>query len=126
MKQVIVKVSLIILTLSSVSCATILGNNDRSVRIRSNVPGALVTVDGSSYGNAPTEVYVGGMDIYSDNVITLEKKGYNSRSSRVKTSFQLVSLLNVFNGYIGILIDVLTGNVMKVSSHEVNIPLEKS
>lgn len=115
----------VFLMLNSVSCATMFGNNNRTVRVKTNVDKAAVKVNGDSYGYAPAEIEVGGTDIYNSQVVTVEKKGYMSVSRQVKTSFQVVTILNIFNGFIGFIIDGVTGNMMRVNSREIDVPIEK-
>lgn len=109
----------------STSCATMFGDNNRAVRVKTNVEGATVKLNGNPHGNAPTEVYVNGMGTLSDQVVTVEKEGYTANSQQIRKSFQPTFILNIFNGFIGILVDVLTGNINKVETKEVNIHLEK-
>ena len=110
------------------SCATMFGDNKRTVRVTSNVPDSYVKVDGESYGQAPKDIDITGMGTFSPPTVKVEKDGYATEAQKVKTSFQAITLLNLLNGPLGFLIDLFTGNMMKVDTKEVNLTLrpEKS
>ena len=112
-------------SLLSTSCATMFGDNKRDIAVRANVSGAEVSINGVSYGDAPTSLVLNGTEVYGSQMIRVEKKGYGDEVRKVRTSFQMVSLWNILNFPIGFIIDGITGNLMRVDSKEINVSLKR-
>tara|TARA_B100002051_G_scaffold175854_1_gene166304 strand:- start:108 stop:422 length:315 start_codon:yes stop_codon:yes gene_type:complete len=101
------------------------GDNRRDVAVKSNVSGAEVNVNGVSYGDVPTSFALNGTEIFGSKVVRVEKAGYKAQVRDVKTSFQMVSLLNILNFPIGFIIDAVTGNILKVDTKQINVTMKK-
>ena len=75
-------------------------------------------VNGISMGTTPMTVSLPTY-IYSNQLITVKKPGYQDTSVYVNAQFQMVGLLNLFNG-IGFIIDVADGNAVKINPSQLN------
>lgn len=93
-------------------CASIAGDNTRSVHVSSIPSGAGIYVDNQQYGVTPAAVTLPN-DIYGGKTITLRKKGYQDQSLAVNTKFQPVAVLDVLF-WPSIIIDAATGNLVKI------------
>ncbi len=58
-------------------------------------------------------------------IIKVAKKGYAPVTQEVQTSFQAVGLLNLFVFWPGFIIDAVTGDMMKVTTTNIHVPLAK-
>jgi len=104
------------------SCATILtGTRDR-VNFRSNVEGATVSKDGNTLCKTPCSVKIkrklNGADI------EVSKEGYETKMLSLETSFNAVSVINLFS-FFGWGIDLITGAVVRYDPRTYNIELSK-
>jgi hypothetical protein len=105
------------------SCATILtGTRDR-VNFRSNVEGATVSKDGNTLCKTPCSVKIkrklNGADI------EVSKEGYETKMLSLETSFNAVSVINLFSLF-GWGIDLISGAVVHYDPRTYNIELSKT
>ncbi|MDF2530351.1 MAG: hypothetical protein K0Q57_1231 [Gammaproteobacteria bacterium] len=103
-------------------CATMFGDNDRTVTVRSAPPGAQVLLNGQVAGVTPLTVTVPQV---SDNYITVQKAGYQTSTQYIPTQFQNIGWLNILI-WPGFIVDAISGDMMKLSTHSVNVPLVKT
>lgn len=90
------------------SCATLFTSGKASVRIDvKNVKGTTVLVNGLERGTTPLT-----LKLKTDDMITFEKEGYESRTVTVDGKFNTVAILNLFS-IVGWGIDAIT-NSLKV------------
>lgn len=113
---------LLVFTTILISCATLFGDKDRTVRIESNPSGAMVLFNGMPYGRTPTVVNVQNM--LSNNSVMLKLEGYDEITRPIQTSLQPVAILNLFN-LLCWGIDFLTGNVMRLETKIISVDLAK-
>lgn len=102
--------SLIAITLSA--CASIAGDNTRTVAVKSVPEGAAIYVDNQQYGTTPANITLPNY-IYGGKPVTLKKKGYHDQTMMVSTAFQPIALLDILL-WPTFLIDAATGNLVKV------------
>lgn len=93
-------------------CASIAGNNTRSVSVVSDPPGAAIYVDNQQYGVTPAVINLPDY-IYGGKSITVKKKGFQPKTMVVNAKFQPVSLFNILF-WPGFLIDAVTGDLVKI------------
>lgn len=101
-----------IMLVSVNSCATIAGDNTRSVSVSSTPPGASIYVDGQRYGTTPAVVTLPSY-VYGGKTVTLKKEGYNDEVVNLNTKFQPCGLWNLLF-LPGFLIDGATGSTVKI------------
>ncbi len=83
------------LILSQTSCATLFGNNTRTIQINSQPSEARILVNGSPQGRTPGIATVPSSE--SGNIISVSKDGYETESRPVSSSVQGIAFLNLFN-----------------------------
>ena len=126
MRQFAVGTVLIALCLFMASCATIFTGTTQTIHFTSEPEGAIIWIDGLEVGETPAMVEVEKPAMVKDKRITLKLDGYADRSFVLKKSFNLVSLLNLFTGTIGFIVDILTGAFFEYSQTVYDINLEPS
>lgn len=119
MKFIAVCLSALVLT---TSCGTIFTGTKQNVQIRSNPSGAKIEVDGIDRGVTPASLKL--KKGFNGQTISLKKEGYEPRIFQPETTFNTVSILNLF-GLIGWAIDAATGAMMKYDPKFYDIDLEK-
>ena len=98
--------------LSGSGCATIVNPGPDYVFVTSVPNGATVTVDGLQVGQTPLSASINRRA----STIAFSKAGYQTVTTGVPKDFNGWVIGNiVFGGLIGIVIDAVSGNIMKVS-----------
>lgn len=100
-----------VLLLSSSGCATLFSGSKESVSINSDPSGATILIDGIEMGRTPATLHVRRAGLGSKTV-TLRMPGYQDRSFVLQSTFNAVSLVNVFF-WPGFIVDALTGSITK-------------
>jgi hypothetical protein len=105
-------------------CASIFGDNNKSVQVNSQPANAQVFANGMPVGTTPTLVTV--PSTWSPTVLTFKKKGYADQTALINTTFQPVGVLNIFF-WPGFVIDAISGDMMKIrpESRMINADLSK-
>lgn len=120
MKKVLnlVMSSAVILLLSS--CCTVFKGSKQSIKVVTNPPGATVEVDGIERGVTPLDLRV--KKGFKGQTVVLKKEGYERRSFEPETSFDAVSVINLFF-FPGFIIDAATGAMMQYDpkAYELNL-----
>lgn len=93
-------------------CASIAGDNSRTVSVNSKPAGAAIYVDNQQYGVTPATITLPSY-IYGGKSITLKKKGYQDQTVVVNSKFQPVALLDIFF-WPTFFVDVATGDIVKM------------
>jgi hypothetical protein len=104
------------------SCATIFTGTKQTLQVNSVPPGADVEVDGINRGVTPLPVSI--KKGFEGPTITLKKEGFETKKFQPETSFNPVSVLNLF-GLLGWAVDAATGAMMKYNPKVYEIKLEK-
>lgn len=102
--------SLLIVALSG--CASIAGDNTRTVKVTSKPAGANIYVDNQRYGKTPASVTLPTY-IYGGKTVTLKKAGYSDETIPVNTAFQPIAVLDIL-AWPTFLIDGATGSLVKI------------
>lgn len=112
-----------VLFLVSISgCATLFGNNSRTVHVNSDPAGASIYLDGNPVGTTPGIVTIDST--WSNHNILLKKNGYEPRYASINSTFQPVTILDVLF-WPTLIVDGISGNMMKIadSSRTINADL---
>lgn len=116
----LVVISITFLSLNS--CATIAGNNTRTVCVDSQPRGASVYVEGQRFGTTPTVITLPNY-IYGGKTVVVKKEGYQDQAMLVNTKFQPCGLWNILF-WPGFVIDGATGNTVKIDPFHFNLRAE--
>lgn len=98
--------------LTFTGCASIFGDNSRSVKVNSYPQGAGIYIDNKQYGVTPAVVTLPS-NIYGGKAVTLKKAGYVEQTQAINTKFQPVSLLDILL-WPTLIVDGVTGNLVKI------------
>lgn len=119
MKNVLV----VLISLLSFSCATIIQHGPDEIAVTSDPPGADVYLNGGSRGQTPTVLSCSRHDTCR---IEVKKEGYKPEGysrDKVFAGWFLGNLL--FGGIIGGIVDIASDNVTKYSTDPLDLELEK-
>ena len=95
-------------------CASMFGDNNRSITVNSTPEGAYIYVDNTQYGTTPMVVTLPSF-IYGGKTVTFKKPGYVTQSMQVNTAYQLVGLWNILNFPLGMVVDFATGDSVRIN-----------
>jgi hypothetical protein len=102
------------------SCATIFTGGKAMVRIDSkDVKSATVLVNGLEKGSTPVS-----LKLKADDMITLEKDGYDSKTVTVDSKFNSIAILNLFS-LLGWGIDAITNSLKIPDTRMYTMSLKK-
>jgi len=103
------------------SCATIFTGGKKLVRVDSkDVKGATVLVNGLEKGTTPMS-----FKAKAEDMITIEKEGYQSKTVTVDSKFNNIAILNLFS-LLGWGIDAITNSLKVPDTTLYTISLEKN
>ena len=95
------------------SCSTIINGSSQDVFFNSDPIGSIVEIEGSQLGETPCTLK---LKRKKAQTIVLKKEGYESSCIYIKKGFEPVFLGNIIlGGPIGMLVDVCSGAVYKLS-----------
>lgn len=116
----------LLLSFALAGCATVFGDNGRTVQVNSTPAGADVLVNGVNAGTTPTTIAINST--FSPPSILVRKPGYQEQTAQINTQFQTIGILNIFCLIPGFAIDAISGNMMKISpeSKSINVNLQKN
>ncbi len=100
-------------------CASIAGDNTRTVKVDSFPSGAGIYVDNQQYGVTPAVITLPTY-IYGGKAVTLRKKGYQDQTMVVNTKFQPIALLDILF-WPTLLVDAGTGSLVKIDPANLNL-----
>jgi hypothetical protein len=98
--------------LTFTGCASIFGDNNRTVKVSSYPQGAGIYVDNKQYGVTPATVTLPN-NIYGGKTVTFKKAGYAEQTQAINTKFQPVALLDILL-WPTLIVDGVAGNLVKV------------
>lgn len=102
------------------SCATIFTGGKAMVRVDTkDVKGATVLVNGLEKGQTPMS-----FKAKADDMITLDKDGYQSKTVTVDSKFNTISILNLFS-ILGWGIDAITNSLKVPDTRLYTVTLEE-
>ncbi len=123
MKKLFVKIlSILVASTVVTSCATMFGDNNRTIKVDSQPSGAGVFVNHQRVGTTPAVVTLPS-HIYGGANISLKKEGYEEQALFVQTQVQPSTFLNIFF-WPGFVVDGLTGNIIKINPVCTNLSSE--
>jgi hypothetical protein len=122
LKNIIKLVAASITVLSLQSCATIAGDNTRTVCVNSQPQGAGIYVDGQRRGTTPANIVLPSY-IYGGKFLALKKEGYHEQATVINTKFQPCGLWNLLF-WPGFLIDAATGDTVKIDPSQLNVVMD--
>jgi hypothetical protein len=108
-----------VILLSLTGCATIAGDNTRTVCVNSHPQGAGIYIEGQRHGTTPANITLSNY-IYNGKTVTLKKDGYYDQTMTINSKFQPCSLWNLILCP-GFLIDAATGNIVKINPAQLNM-----
>ncbi|RIV25033.1 PEGA domain-containing protein [Fibrisoma montanum] len=121
MKRFSIGLAVSVLSISLTSCATIFSGNRQSVRVESVPAEARIEVNGIDYGTTPATISLKkSLDTPS---ILLRKDGYETKAFSPESTFNMVSILNIFFPA-GFIVDAVTGAIKKYDPINYNITLD--
>jgi hypothetical protein len=112
------------LTLVLSSCATIISGSKQNVKINSNPTVATVFVDGGEQGKTPLEVKLKRNTDHKISLVLEGYKPYDVNLTRKTNGWVWGNIL--FGGLIGLIVDMSTGSIYRLSPNEINGDLAKS
>lgn len=104
------------------SCASIAGDNMRTVCVHSQPQGAGIYVDGLRRGTTPGSITLPSY-IYGGKTIVVKKEGYQEQVLMVNSKFQPCGLWNILF-WPGFFVDAATGNIVKIDPACYNLTAE--
>jgi len=112
-----------IITIMAVGCATIMNGTTQDVGITTTPSGAEVAIDNVSYGMTPLIAKLSRKD---NHWIRIEMHGYHRFDATLtKSTSGWVWGNIIFGGLIGLAIDAISGGLYKLSPDQVNAVLMK-
>lgn len=122
-KNIIVKLSFLLLIFFVSSCATIFSGTKDRIYFTTNVPGARVIIDGIEICRTPCNENITRK--VGESQIEFKLDGYETRVINLSKSLNIVSILN-FGNLLGWGIDIVTGAVFKYDRKAYEIELTKN
>ena len=111
---------LLALSITLASCGTIINGGKKNIRVDAkNVQGATVSVNGIEKGTTPVN-----FKAKADDMITLEKQGYESKTFNVDSKFNTIAILNL-GSPIGWIIDLITESIKIPDTQAYSITLNE-
>lgn len=111
--------SVSMLVASITGCASIAGDNTRTVKVTSKPAGAGIYVDNQRYGTTPSSITLPS-SIYGGKTVTVKKAGFQEQTQTIGTQFQPVALLDVLF-WPSFIVDGVTGDLVKVDPASRNL-----
>ena len=118
-KILIRAVTLSFMAVLSTSCATIVGDNSRSVVVQSNPQGAKIYLDNVEIGMTPTNITLNTY-IYKKTEIVLKKENYSDSYVIFNSRFQPCALWDLIL-WPGIIVDAVTGSFVSLDPDQRNL-----
>jgi len=103
------------------SCATLFTGSTDNITINSEPEGAMILVEGIELGRTPATVTVKRPGL-GNKTVTLQLEGYEDRVFILQKEFNVIALLN-FGGFVGWIVDIATGAVMKYNPKNYDMKL---
>lgn len=117
-------VAALALMLALSGCATLFGDNERTVAVNSNPAGAKIFLNNQYVGATPAVITIN--QLWSPNTLQIEKPGYTPAVQMIDGKFQPVGVLNILF-WPGFIVDAISGDMMKVppENRNINVNLTK-
>jgi hypothetical protein len=123
MRKRAMSLALILLSLASSGCATIVSGTTQKMDVTSKPSGALAVVDGKLSGTTPTTFT---LERKSDHTIEISKDGYRTQTVILRRVFNEMMTGNILiGGLVGSGVDAVSGSMYKLTPERVDVVLEK-
>lgn len=99
-------------------CATLFGDNGRTVAVNSQPEGAKIYLNNQYVGATPSMITIN--QLWSPNTIEIKKPGYQSAVHMINGKFQPVGVLNIFI-WPGFIVDAISGDMMRIPEANRNV-----
>ena len=110
--------------LNFTGCAALFNQKEVVTPVQSSPDGAKVYVDGGYVGISPVKVK---LNTANNHTVMFEKEGYEKQTYFVnKTVGVGWVVLDVFGGFIPVIVDAATGSWYELSDKNVNVVLEQT
>lgn len=117
MKKSIITCSLA-LTLLFSSCATIISGSKQNVKFSSNPSSATIFIDEVEVGKTPFEIKLARK---SEHAVLIKLEGYQTYQTTLTKKFNAWYIGNILiGGWIGLIIDPITGAIYNLSPNEIS------
>lgn len=117
MKKSIISCSLA-LTLLLASCATIISGSKQNVKFSSNPSSATIFIDEVEVGKTPFEIKLARK---SEHAVLIKLEGYQTYQTTLTKKFNAWYIGNILiGGWIGLIIDPITGAIYNLSPNEIS------
>jgi hypothetical protein len=104
---------LLSILLSLTSCATIISGTQEDVMFNSEPQGAMLDLNGAALGTTPCTIK---LKRNQSHLVYLRKEGYHPYCFQIQKEFNPIFLGNIIlGGPVGMLVDVCSGGVYKLS-----------
>lgn len=118
MKTIPRSIGLTLILISLAGCATIFGDNDRTVKINSDPQGAKVYLNNNYIGTTPTMVVM--QNIWHPSELKIEQPGQQPFITAINSKFQPVGLWNILF-WPGFIVDAISGDMMKIAPNDKSV-----
>ena len=105
--------------LAAAGSATVIKGTSQPVTIMTTPSNAQVFVDNKPVGMSPLTINIS----HADHVVSASMPGYVPGYARLTTSFSGWALMNVFTGFVTIIVDAITGSIATLDQSTVIIEL---
>lgn len=123
-KKLLTALVLIPLCISFIGCATIMDGSTQAIGFSSNPTNALVTVDGEVIGNTPLTK---DLERKETHTVLMTLEGYQPYEITLKQKSNGWVWGNIlFGGIIGLIVDVSTGAMYKLTPEQVEANLKRN
>jgi hypothetical protein len=117
-------ISIILISLFSFDCATIIHGSKQVVPVSSNPTGAQVTVNGQLYYNTPCELT---LERDKPAIVTLTLEGYQTEQIKLEKGFSIWFFVGFVPGLVipGPVTDLVTGSAYELTPESVTVNFKK-
>ena len=128
MRQSMILLMMLVITLMAGSCATILSGKKNTVKISQGTPEkALVFLDGVFLGEAPLKMRISKYKLQHGSVLEIKKEGFQTQRFEVVRSPHLWYVVaDVLTGVVPLIIDTANGNIYRTNTRHIEYVLVPS
>ena len=112
-----------VLVLTIAGCATLFKGSTENVSFASDPEKAAVFINGTYFGDTPFELNLQSNDNYT---VEFRKDGYTGKTVLINNKVGIGwVVLDIFTGFVPVVIDAITGDWKYLDTTDVNAALEK-
>lgn len=118
-----ITLSVLILTMLSTGCATIVSGSKQNVKFTSDPTAATIYIDEVEVGKTPFEIK---LKRKTEHHVMIKLDGYQTYQMNLTKKFNAWFIGNIaLGGLIGIIVDPITGAMYKLTPKEINAEMSK-